>query len=108
MNFIPDDVKRDITVIAPMLEKLGYDPYANPPKYGDPDRFVAENTEHIKNNEDFWKKKGMEVLYQDKDKAKVAPALRETKGEGAAAQIYKDDSKDGIQTENGDGEHKMR
>ena len=37
-NAIPEDVKRDVTVIAPMLEKLGYDPYAYPPNYGDPDQ----------------------------------------------------------------------
>ena len=34
---IPDDVLRDMGSIAPMLERLGYDPEANPPKYGDAD-----------------------------------------------------------------------
>lgn len=30
--------------IAPMLSVLGYDPYANPPEYGKPDSWVADNT----------------------------------------------------------------
>nr|5WRI_A Chain A, Protein-tyrosine sulfotransferase 1 [Homo sapiens]5WRI_B Chain B, Protein-tyrosine sulfotransferase 1 [Homo sapiens] len=34
---IPPDVLQDMAVIAPMLAKLGYDPYANPPNYGKPD-----------------------------------------------------------------------
>ena len=34
---IPDDVLRDMATIAPMLERLGYDLDANPPKYGDTD-----------------------------------------------------------------------
>jgi len=35
---IPDDVVREMDTIAPMLEKLGYNPKANPPKYGVPDQ----------------------------------------------------------------------
>ncbi|XP_055370844.1 protein-tyrosine sulfotransferase isoform X2 [Condylostylus longicornis] len=31
---IPEDVVRDMANLAPMLSKLGYDPYANPPNYG--------------------------------------------------------------------------
>ena len=27
---------------APMLRKLGYDPEANPPKYGEPDKKVRQ------------------------------------------------------------------
>ncbi|XP_069827298.1 protein-tyrosine sulfotransferase 1 isoform X2 [Dendropsophus ebraccatus] len=41
---IPPDVLRDMPVIAPMLAKLGYDPYANPPSYGKPDQKVIDNT----------------------------------------------------------------
>nr|XP_014347082.1 PREDICTED: protein-tyrosine sulfotransferase 1 isoform X2 [Latimeria chalumnae]XP_014347086.1 PREDICTED: protein-tyrosine sulfotransferase 1 isoform X2 [Latimeria chalumnae]XP_014347090.1 PREDICTED: protein-tyrosine sulfotransferase 1 isoform X2 [Latimeria chalumnae]XP_014347094.1 PREDICTED: protein-tyrosine sulfotransferase 1 isoform X2 [Latimeria chalumnae]XP_014347099.1 PREDICTED: protein-tyrosine sulfotransferase 1 isoform X2 [Latimeria chalumnae]XP_014347108.1 PREDICTED: protein-tyrosi len=44
---IPSDVLRDMPVIAPMLAKLGYDPYANPPNYGKPDQKVLENTKRI-------------------------------------------------------------
>ena len=48
---IPDDVKRDMSTIAPMLQRLGYDPTGYPPNYGDPDQFVAENTDEIRNDD---------------------------------------------------------
>lgn len=41
---IPQDVVRDMAEIAPMLSVLGYDPYANPPNYGQPDSLVKYNT----------------------------------------------------------------
>ncbi|XP_063154551.1 protein-tyrosine sulfotransferase 1 [Candoia aspera] len=44
---IPIDVLQDMPVIAPMLGKLGYDPYANPPNYGKPDQKVLENTRRV-------------------------------------------------------------
>ena len=31
---IPEDVVADMDSVAPMLRKLGYDPHANPPNYG--------------------------------------------------------------------------
>ncbi|XP_075928751.1 protein-tyrosine sulfotransferase 1 isoform X3 [Petromyzon marinus] len=48
---IPEDVVRDMAHVAPMLSRLGYDPYANPPNYGSPDPRVLENTRRIKNGE---------------------------------------------------------
>jgi hypothetical protein len=30
---IPEDVKKDMSKIAPMLQIMGYDPHANPPNY---------------------------------------------------------------------------
>jgi protein-tyrosine sulfotransferase len=42
-NF-PEDVVRDMAEIAPMLSVLNYDPYANPPNYGAPDKVVSDNT----------------------------------------------------------------
>jgi protein-tyrosine sulfotransferase len=33
--------------VAPMLRRLGYDPFANPPNYGDADLKIKENTYHI-------------------------------------------------------------
>lgn len=53
----PDDVIRDMSEIAPMLSKLGYDPRANPPNYGSPDEFVADNTRKIKDQVLFWEVK---------------------------------------------------
>lgn len=44
---IPPDVLQDMAVIAPMLAKLGYDPYANPPNYGKPDPKILENTRRV-------------------------------------------------------------
>ncbi|XP_061461076.1 protein-tyrosine sulfotransferase 1 isoform X2 [Rhineura floridana] len=44
---IPDDVVHDMPVIASMLAKLGYDPFANPPNYGKPDQKVLENTRRV-------------------------------------------------------------
>ena len=40
----PDDVVQDMSNIAPMLSVLGYDPFSNPPNYGNPDSNVKENT----------------------------------------------------------------
>lgn len=44
---IPGDVVRDMAQIAPMLARLGYDPYANPPNYGKPDPIVINNTHRV-------------------------------------------------------------
>lgn len=44
---IPADVVRDMAVIAPMLSRLGYDPHANPPNYGQPDPKVLDNTRRV-------------------------------------------------------------
>lgn len=50
-----------MAVIAPMLAKLGYDPYANPPNYGKPDPKILENTRRVYKGEfqlpDFLKEK---------------------------------------------------
>jgi len=44
--------------IAPMLEKMGYDPNGNPPNYGQPDLEVVKNTDQVKKNNEFYQKKG--------------------------------------------------
>lgn len=59
---IPDDVIKDMADIAPMLSVLGYDPYANPPNYGQPDSEVADNTRAIKEQSDVWDKKAKEMF----------------------------------------------
>lgn len=61
INAVPDDVRRDIRKIAPMLEKLGYDPDAYPPNYGEADRFVQDNTVEIEKNKAFWQKRASEI-----------------------------------------------
>lgn len=51
---IPKDVVADMAELAPMLAKLGYDPAANPPNYGSPDAFVADNTRRIRDQPSLW------------------------------------------------------
>lgn len=51
---IPDDVVRDMDSVAPMLRKLGYDPNANPPNYGEADSKIKENTFQIQANREYW------------------------------------------------------
>lgn len=59
---IPSDVVRDMADIAPMLSVLGYDPYANPPAYGSPDAFVADNTKQIRANVQLWENRAKDLL----------------------------------------------
>lgn len=47
IGHIPGDVLQDMAHIAPMLARLGYDPYANPPNYGHPDPLVVNNTHRV-------------------------------------------------------------
>ncbi|XP_075755010.1 protein-tyrosine sulfotransferase 2 [Pelodiscus sinensis] len=47
IGHIPGDVLQDMAQIAPMLARLGYDPYANPPNYGNPDPLVINNTHRV-------------------------------------------------------------
>ncbi|XP_077995540.1 protein-tyrosine sulfotransferase 1-like [Glandiceps talaboti] len=54
VGHIPQDVVDDMAYIAPMLSRLGYDPRANPPKYGTPDQFVIDNTNRAKANQGFF------------------------------------------------------
>ena len=49
-----------------MLERLGYDPHGYPPNYGEADKFVAENTQLIKRNEDYWRRRSQEIISMSK------------------------------------------
>ena len=75
VGHIPDDVVKDMPNIAPMLKILGYDPEANPPNYGKPDPRVADNTMHMHQNEEFWKKKEAEILKAEKEYRRVHKAI---------------------------------
>merc|ERR1712226_40360 len=70
VDHIPDDVIRDMSNIAPMLEKLGYDPNANPPNYGTPDDEVVQNTKNVEENIEDWERKGQLVKSLSKNKLK--------------------------------------
>lgn len=58
---MPKDVVADMADIAPMLAKLGYDPAANPPNYGSPDAFVADNTRRIRDQPSLWDTKAHDL-----------------------------------------------
>ena len=61
VGHIPDDVVSDMEEVAPMLRHFGYDPNANPPEYGQPDRQVVDNTNDVLENEEKWDQVGEEV-----------------------------------------------
>ena len=67
VGHIPPDVKRDMSKLAPMLDKLGYDPNAYPPNYGTPDKEVLENEKKLKANADQWAK-NMQAVEDNKKK----------------------------------------
>lgn len=52
---IPDDVLAEMDNLAPMLKLLGYDPFANPPNYGDSDLRIKLNTLDVERNKEYWK-----------------------------------------------------
>ena len=58
VGMMPDDVVEDMANIAPMLEKMGYDPNGNPPNYGTPDEEVVKNTNDVKAHAEDWEKQG--------------------------------------------------
>lgn len=62
---IPGDVLSQMDTIAPMLRKLGYDPFANPPNYGDADQKIKDNTFHIQTNRDYWIKLAQKYSIHD-------------------------------------------
>lgn len=65
MGNIPEDVVRDMAEIAPMLSILGYDPYANPPNYGNADSWVKDNTLKVKAEKNLWESKAKQILNRD-------------------------------------------
>lgn len=72
VNHVPMDVRRDIHKIAPMLSRLGYDPEAYPPTYGQADAMVANNTLLVKQNEKYWQRKAQDIFEEE---TKVASTL---------------------------------
>lgn len=65
VGHFPDDVVKDMADIAPMLSILGYDPYTNPPNYGNAAQEVKENTLKLKKNQDLWEKKVEQLLKRE-------------------------------------------
>jgi protein-tyrosine sulfotransferase len=54
---IPNDVKKQLDSLAPMLKKLGYDTQSDTPTYGTADQLVLDNMNQLKENADFWNAK---------------------------------------------------
>ena len=69
MGHFPEDVLKDAANIAPMLDRLGYDPYANPPNYGKPDDFVQNNTNSIHTNPEIWQERAKSLLTMSPEEA---------------------------------------
>lgn len=67
VGHIPQGVMKDMAQIAPMLQVLGYDPNANPPNYGDPDQWVANNTLRLAKQKDLWHLKAKKLLKTKKE-----------------------------------------
>ena len=66
VDAIPDEVKRDMSSIAPMLAKLGYDPNAYPPHYGDASQFASDNTHDIRAKENYWRQRTRAIQRDNK------------------------------------------
>lgn len=58
----PEDILKNAARLAPMLVKLGYDPYSLPPNYGSPDAFVQNNTNSIHTNPEIWQKRAKSLF----------------------------------------------
>lgn len=61
----PEDVLKKVPSIAPMLVRLGYDPYTVPPNYGLPDAFVQNNTNIINQHKEFWLERAKNLSSQN-------------------------------------------
>lgn len=65
---IPKDVVEDMANIAPMLASFGYDPYSNPPNYGQADAVVANNTKRILKEANKWEDRAEAVRSYSKNR----------------------------------------
>ena len=64
VGFYEDDLLDDMDSIAPMLSKLGYDPWDTKPSYGVPDSEVMDNTNDVHKNKLAWKKRAEKLMAQ--------------------------------------------
>ena len=67
----PRRLLRQMDTVAPMLRELGYNPYENPPKYGQADPEVLNNTEQLDRDDEFWQRKKEQML-KDMEKPRLA------------------------------------
>ena len=71
VGFYEDDVLDELDSVAPMLRKFGYNPDDNNPVYGIPDSDVAENTNDLHKQKDYWELHAKDML-KEMDKRKEA------------------------------------
>ncbi|XP_051175710.1 protein-tyrosine sulfotransferase [Leptopilina boulardi] len=86
VGHIPKDVVDEMANIAPMLSVLGYDPYANPPNYGAPDKIVSDNTRKVLANDDAWAAKVRALSL-------VVPPINAVNAAAGNAEDYPDSTK---------------
>ena len=62
VGFYDNSTLEDMDSIAPMLKKLGYDPWDPQPSYGIPDGEVVNNTNDVHKNKLAWQQKAEKLL----------------------------------------------
>lgn len=58
----PEDVLKNAADVAPMLARLGYDPYIYKPDYGSPDALVRNYTNLVSSNSKVWQDRAEKLL----------------------------------------------
>lgn len=89
VGHIPMNVLSEADTIAPMLLKLGYDPYNYNPKYGEPDEIVKANLKLLEKNPDSFK---VDTFRIDRDGSiqKGQPGQNEMAALAAKAKMFQD------------------
>ena len=72
VGHVPNDVKKDLDTLAPMLKKLGYDTKADIPNYGIADQLVLDNMSDLKENAAQWNAKAKAYARQLPNQTRVA------------------------------------
>lgn len=68
---MPNDVKRELDSLAPMLTKLGYDTKVEIPNYGVPDQVVLDNMNELKKNAALWDAKAKAYARQVPNQTRI-------------------------------------
>ena len=58
----PSKLLSQMGEVAPMLRQLGYNPEENPPKYGQADPEILNNTREVLLNKEYWKVRSEQML----------------------------------------------
>jgi hypothetical protein len=66
-NTFPQEIKKELNTLAPMLKKLGYDIESDVPTYGSADQLVLDNMKELKDNAEFWNAKAKSYARKQPD-----------------------------------------